>query len=98
MNFYNCSPSVAALARKAIWLSPWGSLVGIVEVVRGHDARLSVIVRHHEGREDLKFPGVFKGDHVTTASVTALIVVVVDENERRHRTHVTPGRANRLFD
>ena len=51
---------------------------------------------HHKSSENFEFPGIFEGNHVTTTTMTALVIVVIDENKSGHGSHVAPCRTNRF--
>lgn len=65
-------------------------MVGVVEVVAGHDTWYTIWPSHHEGSEDLQIVWVFESNDGTTTSVTSLVVMVVQEDECATVWHQTP--------
>jgi len=64
----------------------------LIPVVAGHDAREAVGPSQHEGHGHLVEFGNSEGqDHVTAGSVSALVVVVVDEDQGATRRHHSPS-------
>ena len=51
---------------------------------------------HHKSSEDFEFPGIVEGYHVTTTTMTALVIMVIDKNKSGHGSHVAPCRTNRF--
>ena len=53
-------------------------------------------MRHHEYREQFQLPRFIEGDHMSATAMTTLVVVVVDKDQRRHGTHISPCGPNAL--
>jgi len=85
------NPSVTAGSiRVDTSLAGWWTLVGVIEVVAGHDTWYTVWPGHHEGSEDFQIVWVFEGNDGSTTSVSSLIVVVVQEDKCATVWHQTP--------
>ena len=68
------------------------SYVGVGEVVAAHDSGESIVVGEHESDSHLVLLGVLVGDDASCASMSALVVVIVHEDEGFLRRTHTPAR------